>query len=168
MRVVLLTILISLTGPALAEVCPLDRTIFKEAESGREFVAQRVAVDYRYVCDWNNPSNNHYSRPQAKLEKKCAGPFGETIIEGLLNGETAYAVYSVEKAWPCCLWHSYAGNDKEVAGKVKEWLQPAEVPVITLNDEWYTIGPKEWFAPLPPDQGWMGGGRFVPTNCRSG
>jgi hypothetical protein len=125
-----------------------------------------VAVDYQYLCaEGSSASNRHYSRPQKKLEKECT-PFGETIIEGLLDGEKAYAIYRVEKAAPCCVWYSYAGNDKEVAGKVKEWLHPTEVPVITLGDEWYTISPPA--PPFPPDNGPLAGGRFVPTSCRAG
>ena len=57
-------ILITLANPVLAAVqCPLDRIVFKDAESGREFIAQRVAVDYQYLCDGNKLSM-HYSRPQ--------------------------------------------------------------------------------------------------------
>lgn len=168
MRVVLLALLTGLVGPALAaEQCPLNRVVFKDSESGREFVAQRVAVDYQYLCAGESSGSiRHYSRPQKKLEKECTGPFGETIVEGLLGGEKVYAVYKVEKAAPCCVWYSYPGDDKEVAGKVKEWLQPLEMPVITLGDEWYTISPPD--PSFPPDQGPLAGGRFVPTTCRAG
>ena len=157
-------ILITLANPVLAAVqCPLDRIVFKDAESGREFIAQRVAVDYQYLCDGNKLSM-HYSRPQKQLEEECAGPYGKTILQGLLDGEKVYAIYTVEKAVPCCAWYSYSGDDRQVAAEVKGWLHPAEVPLIELGDEWYTIGsPNDPYRPTDP--GPMGGGRFVPTSC---
>ena len=166
MRVFLLAMIVNLSGPALADgQCPLDRTVFKDTAAGREFVAQRVAVDYQYLCSQSG-SDRHYSVPQKNLGQDCEGPFGETIIEGLLDGKKAYVIYNVTKANPCCAWYSYLENDQEVPVKVKEWLSPVEVPVITLGDEWYTIESPD--PPFPPDQGPMAGGHFAPTNCRSG
>ena len=81
----------------------------------------------------------HYSRPQKQLEEECAGPYGKTIIQGLLDGEKVYAIFTVEKAVPCCASISYSGNNRPVATEVKEWLHPAEVPLIELGDEWYTM-----------------------------
>ena len=162
-RNVLFAILITLANPVLAAVqCPLDQIVFKDAESGREFIAQRVAVDYQYLCDGNKLSM-HYSRPQKQLEEECAGPYGKTIIQGLLDGEKVYAIFTVEKAVPCCAWYSYSGDDRQVATEVKEWLHPAEVPLIELGNEWYTIGSPN--HSYPTDPGPMGGGRFVPTSC---
>jgi hypothetical protein len=164
-----LVVLALLSGSALEahaeQTCPLDRTIFKDEESGREFVAQKVAVDYQYACAKpSSASDRHYSVPQKKLETECQGPYGKTIVEGLLDGAKAYAVYSVEMASPCCAWYSYSGNDKEATGLVKQWLHSVDVPVITLGDEWYTIRSPD--PPFPPDQGPVGSGRFVPTRCR--
>lgn len=174
LRGVLLPILITLADPTLAAVpCPLDRIVFKDKESGREFIAQRVAVDFQYLCEGKkiigHYDRKHYSRPQKNLDQDCDGPAGDTIIEGLLDGERVFAIYTTElRALPCCSWYSYPGDDRNVTKKVKEWLTPEKVPLIELDDG-TTLSPIGVNDPaFPPDTGPMGGGNFIPTSCRSG
>jgi hypothetical protein len=144
------------TGPR----CRLDQVVFTDSKSGRQFAAERVAVDYFYLCD--NSATKRYSRPQKQF-KDCYGPLGYTIIEGKLDATKAYAVYTVIKGAPCCHWESYLGRLKKPAPKVKEWLRPSEIPTIELNSEWYTISS----SPDSPDSGPMKDGEFVPSVCGS-
>jgi hypothetical protein len=144
------------TGPR----CRLDQIVFKDNKSGRHFVAERVAVDYFYLCE--DSATKRYSRPQKQF-KDCYGPLGYTIIEGKLDRAKAYAVYTVIKGAPCCHWQSYLGRLEKPAPKVREWLRADDIPAIELNSEWYTISS----SPDSPDSGPMKDGEFVPSVCRS-
>jgi hypothetical protein len=37
-------------APALAAECSLDQVIFKDKKSGRQFTAERVALNQKYLC----------------------------------------------------------------------------------------------------------------------
>jgi hypothetical protein len=138
--------------------CRLDQIVFNDSKRGRQFVAERVAVDYAYLC--GHLVTKRYSRPQEPPEN-CSGPYGDTIIEGKLDGAKAYAVYTDTKALPCCQWQTFFAHQKKP--KVREWLGPDDVPVIHLDDRRYTISS----APGQPDRGPMRDGEFVPSVCRS-
>lgn len=155
---------VTLTVPSLAaEQCPLDRTTFVEKSTKAEFVADKVAVAYRYLC--RGKADKVYARPQKKLEDTCdGGPYGETYVSGTLAGKPVIAVYTVEKAAPCCYWQSYAPDDKAIKGKRLQWLK-ADVRTVELDDEWWTIGPDN--PPWPADKGPLKGGVYVPAVCRA-
>ena len=141
----------------------MDRTTFVEQTSKAEFVADKVAVAYRYLC--RGKADKVYARPQKKLEDTCdGGPYGETYFSGTLAGKAVIAVYTVEKAAPCCYWRTYAGDDKAVAKKPLQWLKTG-VPTLEIGSEWLTIGPDN--PPWPADTGPLKGGVFVPAVCRA-
>jgi hypothetical protein len=146
-------------GAARGAECPLDQVIFRDEPSKREFAAERVALNYVYLCGEKFVSA---SRERSAL-KQCRGPYGDTIIEGFLGGEKVYAVYTVIKGSPCCSWESYIGTNTEVLKRVKEWLPSGTGPRIELGSEWYTIadGPVEGRVHGP-----LGGATFVPVVCR--
>jgi len=143
-----------------AEECPLDRITFVDSQTGKAFAAMRVAVQYGYDCE------NGYQESDRPLKDKteCRGPFGETIIEGLLGARTAYAVSTVADALPCCVWYSYSDLASIPYIHEPKWLAPAEVPTAVLENKWFTIGPPN--PPYDPDTGPMGGGEFVAKICR--
>jgi hypothetical protein len=148
------------TTPSLAAECSLDQVIFKDRKSGRQFTAERVALNQQYLCGRKLVSAD---APRRKL-KDCRGPYGDTIIEGYMNGERVYAIYTVNAASPCCSWESYAGTNTHIPKQVKKWLPTGRAPKITLGDEWYTI---EASPGLPMEVGGpLGGGAYVPILCR--
>lgn len=162
---VLAALLVAAAGfePALAAKCPMDRTTFVEKGSKAEFVAERVAVQYRYLCRGGRADKVH-SSPKKRLAQHCRGPFGETYLSGMLAGKPVIAVYTVEAAAPCCFWRSYAADDTEIRSKRLRWLK-TDVPTLELGDEWYTIGPDN--PPWPADKGPLAGGIYVPMQCRA-
>jgi hypothetical protein len=152
-----------MAAPAFAKTCPMDRTTFVEKTTKAEFIADKVAVAYRYLCRGN--ADKVYVRPQKKLEDTCdGGPYGETYLSGKLGGKPVIAVYSVEKAAPCCYWRSYAPDDKAIKTKRLQWLK-AGAPTLELGSEWLTIGPDN--PPWPPDTGPLKGGTYVTAVCRA-
>lgn len=148
-------------SPQANEGCPVDRLVFKDARTNRQFVSKRVAVNYRYICD--GKVTKAFNRPQKELAARCQGPYGDTVIEGLLDGKKAHAVYSVADAAPCCVWYSYPGDFKPAKGMAIKWLNPKEVWRVQLGDDWYEIGPPN--PPYEDDAGPMGGGAFRPIAC---
>ena len=151
---------------ANAEQCALDRITFVDTKTGHRFVAKRVAVSYTYECPtgWTK----EFDHP-SKDFKDCRGPFGDTIIEGMLSGRKAFAVYTVADALPCCVWYSYSEESasSEAAIRQAKWLAHKEVPSVDLGDaltSWYTIGEEN--PPYEPDKGPMGGGEYAPKLCR--
>jgi hypothetical protein len=139
--------------------CRLDQIVFKDMKSRRDFVAERVAVDYIYLC--GNLVTERYSKPEEAPEC-CLGPFGDTIIEGKLGTVRVYAVFTRIKGVPGESWHSYLRREEIPHAKIEEWLRPNEVPVIHLDDRRYIIT-SFWDD---PDEGPLRGGEFIPV-CRS-
>ena len=162
-RTVIAALLVA-ASPALAEKCPMDRTTFVEKDTKAQFVADKVAVAYRYLCA-GRAIDKVYTAPQKKLEERCQGPFGETFLSGTLAGKAVIAVYTVEKAVPCCYWRSYESSDKALAKTRLRWLK-ANAPTLEIGSEWLTIGPDN--PPWPADEGPLKGGEYVPSICRSG
>jgi hypothetical protein len=128
-------------------------------KSRRDFVAERVAVAHYYWC--GNLVTHRYSKPEQAPEC-CSGPYGDTIIEGKLDGARAYAVYTRIKGVPGESWHSYSRREEIPHAKIEERLRPNEVPVIHLDDRRYVIS-SYWDD---PDEGPLRSGEFVPF-CRS-
>jgi hypothetical protein len=147
--------------PQPSEDCPVDRLVFRDDRTNRQFVSERVAVDYRYICD--GKITKAFDRPQKELAARCQGPYGDTVIEGLLDGKKAHAVYSVADAAPCCVWYSHKGAFKPDQGNITRWLKSNEAWSVQLGDEWYVIGPSN--PPYEDDRGPMGGGEFRPVAC---
>jgi hypothetical protein len=178
MRRRILGLMLSLFGAtqiANAAECPLDRTVFKETNGSREFVAERVAVNYRYLClDGADYDKRTYSRPQKDISKTCKqpdsdrgmyiGPFGDQIIEGKLDGAKVYAVLSISKGTPCCSWYDYQGTDETITVRIKEWLASTDMPLITLGSHSDAIQTDD--APSSRRRSPLDGGKFVPTRCR--
>jgi hypothetical protein len=161
--------LIACAGCPLAlatTTCPLDHVVFTDRDSGRTFVAKRVAQGLIYRCNHAGTLQTyHFSRHQPRLEgiNDCRGPFGDTIVQGRLGDKTAFAIYSTEDGAPCCSWDSFAAKDKAVVGKRFVWLTGTDVPRIELNDPWYSISN----APVRrPVTGPLAGGEYVPGKCR--
>ena len=76
MRIVALT----LAAPcgiqsALAAECPVNRTTYRDTNSGSMFVAERVAVTYRYRCE-DSAGEVRSIVPRPDLAE-CRGPFGQ-------------------------------------------------------------------------------------------
>ena len=149
---------------AMAEAarCSLDRVTFVDAKSGGTFVATKVATKYEYLCEAG--TKTILNQP-SKTVPDCHGPFGDTIIEGMLNGKKAFAVYTVNDSAPCCVWYSYSGTSTAPQTHVAGWLAHQDVPTIALGDDWYEIGPPN--PPYDPDKGPMGGGDYLPKVCRT-
>lgn len=154
------TVALLTTAPVFAAECSLDQVIFKDRKTGRQFTAERVALNQKYLCGQKVVSAN----AARKDLKDCRGPYGDTIIEGYMNGDRVYVVYTVNAASPCCSWESYAGTNTQISKQVRRWLPTGKAPKITLGDEWYTI---EATVGLPMEVGGpLGGGAFVPSFCR--
>jgi hypothetical protein len=151
---------ISAAGQA-GQTCPLNRTIFRDSKSGREFVALKVGLNQVYKCagSWERP----FHHPQKRLQEKCGPALGDEVIVGRLNGKPAVAVYTVERAVPCCNWQSYRRlKDAMLSPELHEWLTQSEMPAVRLGDEGYSISAD----PDRPDNGPLGRGNFVPAKCR--
>lgn len=141
------------SSPAISKSeCRLDRTIFQDLESGRRFVAERVA----YGCDVDG---------EKLLEQSadCAGA-NLTIVEGKLDNQSVVAVYEVWHAAPCCMWYSFRRDSAAVLKKVASWLEGSDVPTTTLGNLDEAIGLEN--PPFKPDTGPLAGGRFVPSQCQ--
>jgi hypothetical protein len=159
-RAVCVVVVAALSTPSMAAECSLDHVIFQDSKSGRQFTAERVAVNHSYLCGNRVVRSN---RPRNDLTN-CRGPYGETIIEGWMNGAKIFAVYTVEPALPCCSWDSYSATSTKIKQLVKQWLPPGAAPKIALGSEWYTI---EGTVGNPIQVGGpLGGGSFVPRLCR--
>ena len=89
---------------SLAVECSLDQVVFQDARTGRQFTAERVAVNHSYLCG----KRVIRSTRLRKDLNNCRGPYGETIIEGWISGARVFAIYTVEPAAPCCSWDSYS------------------------------------------------------------
>jgi hypothetical protein len=155
--------LLLLPRQAIAEVCPIDQVVFRDEQSGKEFAAERVALNYLYDCQGQFVAATR-ERPDLR---DCRGPYGDTIIEGFMGGEKVFALYSVIRGAPCCTWESYLGTNTVILKKVKSWLPTGTGPKIDLSNkhdrEWNTIAdnsPQKVGGPL-------GGASFVPVACRS-
>lgn len=145
-------------GALAATQCPGDSVIFRDMEKGLAFGVERVAVSYAYLC---GDKAVRSTRPRSDL-RDCRGPFGDTVFEGFLNGQKVYAVRTVIAGAPCCSWDSFSANSA-VAKKPWSWLPAGQAPKIQLGDEWMTISGDE----TSPLTGPLGGGKFVPSMCRS-
>ncbi|SEE46804.1 hypothetical protein SAMN05444161_5859 [Rhizobiales bacterium GAS191] len=149
------------TDAASASECPLDQIVFRDGKAKREFAAERVALDISYACG-SRIVRSTRERPDLK---ECRGPYGDTIIEGFLEGQKVYAIYTVIAGSPCCSWESYTGSNTAVPKKVREWLPSGEGPKVQIGSAWYTIADN----PVPDTgrvRGPLGGGNFVPSECR--
>lgn len=141
--------------------------MFVDKKSRALFAAERVAVDYVYLCANDNSSAplKRYSRPVKKLSEECRGPYGETFVEGMLAGRRVVAVYSVSKAVPCCFTYSLMADDPKIRSKRLNWLASGDVPMAELGSQTWTIGPDN--PPIEPDKGPLRGGEYVPAWCRT-
>jgi len=145
---------------ALAVECPVNRTTYRDTNSGSVFVAERVAVTYRYRCE-DRAGEVRSLVPRPDLAE-CRGPYGQQVIQGTVRGEPVYAVYTTSPAVPCCAWASYA----EMPGwQPTRWLSPDEAPVVRLLSPFDTIEEPRATSNASL-AGPLAGGQYIPVSCR--
>lgn len=142
--------------------CALDKTMFT-SPSGHVFMAQNVALDWQLYCPADDQLHS-YDPKNPDATKDCQGPYGNTVIEGMLDGEKTTVTHQVVDGVPCCQWRSYKGeatatDDWKI---VKEWLAAGDAPIINLGTE--VLGQKS--TPMSNDPGPMGKEIFTATSCR--
>ena len=140
--------------------CPLDRVVFTDENSRHKFIPVRVAVNYTYKC--GGSFTRVYHRPEPRLEQKCSARYGETIIDGTINGVRLIAIYSVTRGVPCCSWHIYSTLHEASVPKAKAWLRRNEMPVIEMGNEWDAIETSAEHARGGP----VSNGKYIPSICR--
>lgn len=94
-------------------------------------MTSRVGANYKYLCD-----SGAVVVPPAG--EQCMGPFGDTVLEGHLRddggvtAEAIFAVWSVNKASPCCGWSVLSAEAGEALTKDPgfKWLKGEDVPVL--------------------------------------
>lgn len=160
-RAAILALIIAMQGSASTakdrgKMCPLDRTIFRDKNSGREFIALKVGLNQEYSCG----QKSSYHHPEKQLQEKCGPPLGDEVIVGRMSGAPVVAVFTVIRGLPCCSWRSYRGAPTLL--DIKEWLRPDEMPLVELGSQAEAISED----PDRPDNGPLGGGDFVPVECR--
>lgn len=160
-KILIIVASVLITEGAIAAECPLDQIVFRDEKTKREFAAERVALNFKYLC-----SNRVVSSTRERGDlKDCRGPYGDTIIEGFLGSEKIYAVYTIIAGAPCCTWDSYVGTNREVLKRVKEWLPSGTGPSVELGSEWYTISDNV-DSVAGRVHGPLGGAAFIPATCR--
>ena len=149
----------SMAGATGIGDCPLDRVTFVDSKSGRQFVAKRVAERSAYMC--KNDFKKELWAP-AKAPAGCEYIYGETFVEGSLDGKKVLAVFAASTgSVPCCNWYSYGEKEAQGEAKNAKWLKHAKVPTMS------SLGDSPSMASEIQDKGPLGDGEFIGTTCRT-
>lgn len=146
----------SLPAQALDVLCPLDRVVWKDSKSGREFVAEKAAQHLFYRCE-----GDKFIETEDEIAG-CGNPRGVFYVAGQVSGQRAYAVLHIGNSVPCCQWDTFPAPDEAVEEAVKHWRQPGTAIEIPLLDELFTIEDNDDNKIGGP----LKGGRYLAASCR--
>ncbi len=146
----------SLPAQALDVLCPLDRVVWKDSKSGREFVAEKAAQHLVYRCE-----GDKFIETEDEIEG-CGNPRGVFYIAGQVSRQRAYAILHIGYSTPCCQWDTLSAPDEAVEKEVKHWRKPGTAIEIPLLDELFTIADDVDHKIGGP----LKGGSYVAVFCR--